>query len=182
MTKLTDMLDRYREEKGVVVRVGLIGSGTYPDGELVSMVGYINEYGYSGLVPARTATIRHAVDADGNISNGGKFIKKGAGGIERSVKIPEYQLEIPARPFFRTAVFENKNALKSLIAATIESDGISAAAEKAGQFMVEALSESVNTWQDPPNAKSTVRAKGYNAPLRANDRILRNSFTYEIEE
>jgi hypothetical protein len=52
----------------------------------------------------------------------------------------------------------------------------------AGEFMSDALKESVMTWGDPPNAASTIRAKGFNSPLRANDKLLRNSFTYEIEE
>jgi len=48
--------------------------------------------------------------------------------------------------------------------------------------MVDALKESVMTWTDPPNAKSTIRQKGFNSPLRGVDRLLRNSFTYEIEQ
>ncbi len=182
MTKLTDMMDRYAKGGSPVVKAGIMGGATYPDGELVSYVGYINEYGYKGVIPSRTQMVYHKLDSDGNIANGGRFVKKSKASIERLVVVPAYTLDIPARPFFRTAIEDNKQALKELIAATLRTGSPMDAAHKAGQFMVEAFGESVNTWTDPPNAKSTVREKGYNAPLRANDKLLRNSFSYEIDK
>lgn len=182
MTKLTDMLDKYRKAGSPKVKVGIMGDKTYPDGELVAYVGYVNEYGYKGMVPGRTQVIYHKLDKDGNIANGGKFVRKSKASIERTVVVPSYELNIPSRPFFRTAVANNKDALKELIAGVLRAGTVMDAAHKAGMFMADALQESVMTWTDPPNAASTIRSKGYDAPLRGPDKLLRNSFTYEIEE
>jgi hypothetical protein len=182
VTKLTEMLDKYRKGASPKVKVGIMGDKTYPDGELVAYVGYVNEYGYKGTVPGRTQMVYHKLDKDGNIANGGKFVKKSKASIERLVVVPSYELNIPSRPFFRTAVAENKDALKELIAKVLRAGSVMDAAHMAGEFMADKLQESVMTWSDPPNAKSTQAAKGYNAPLRANDKLLRNSFTYEIEQ
>lgn len=89
---------------------------------------------------------------------------------------------IPARPFFRTAIENNREILPQMTASLLSKHDPETAARKIGDHMVGELTRSVNNWSDPENAKSTQRAKGYNAPLRANDKVLRNSFSYEIEE
>lgn len=186
MSKLTDMINRIlgkgKAAKSVKLKVGIMGEKTYPDGEKVSFVGYVNEYGYKGTIPSHYGMVYHKTDKDGNISNGGKFVKESKSNLERMVVIPDYVLDIPSRPFFRTAIAKNRDPLKELIAAAIRAGSPLQAAQMAGEFMTDALKESVMTWSDPPNAKSTVAAKGYNAPLRANDKLLRNSFSYEIEQ
>lgn len=182
MSKLTDMLDKYRKGPNAALKVGIMGDKTYPDGQLVAYVGYVNEYGYKGMVPGRKQTIYHSVNADGSMRNDGRFVKAKKANLERIVDVPSYELNIPSRPFFRTAVANNKDALKAAIARAIRAGGMELGIRAAGEFMVDALKESVMTWTDPPNAKSTIRNKGYNSPLRGPDRLLRNSFTYEIEQ
>lgn len=186
MGKLSDMISRLlgknKSAKSVRLKVGIMGDKTYPDGEKVSFVGYVNEYGYKGTIPSHYGMIYHKTDKDGNIAHGGRFVKESKANLERMVVIPDYVLDIPSRPFFRTAVALNKDPLAELIAGVLRSGTPLEAAQKAGEFMAGALQESVMTWTDPPNAKSTVDQKGYNAPLRANDKLLRNSFTYEIEQ
>jgi hypothetical protein len=186
MSKLTDMINkilgRTKSAKNLALKVGIMGDKTYPDGQKVSFVGYVNEYGYKGIVPSRYGMVYHKLDKDGNIANGGRFVKESKASIERQVVIPDYELNIPSRPFFRTAVANNKEALKEAIAKAIRHGGVDFGVRIAGEFMVDALKESVMTWTDPPNAPSTVKSKGYQAPLRANDKLLRNSFTYEIEQ
>lgn len=137
MSKLTEMLDKYRKGESVRLKVGIMADKTYPDGQKVAFVGYVNEYG--------TPTI-------------------------------------PSRPFFRSAVAKNKDILPEMVAALTKKHGPEAAARMIGEHMVGQLSESVMTWSEPPNAQSTIRAKGYNAPLRGEDRLLRKSFSYEIEK
>lgn len=136
MTKLTDMLDRYRKKGTLGMKVGIMGAKTYPDGIKVATVGYLNEYG------TKTA---------------------------------------PARPFFRTAVEKNKDVLPAMAASLLKNNDPETALRLIGEHMAGEFSDSVMTWSDPPNAQSTIDAKGYNAPLRANDKLLRNSFSYEIE-
>lgn len=90
---------------------------------------------------------------------------------------------IPARPFFRQTIANNKKVLPQMIASLIKKgDSPELVLKKVGQHMVDEFTESVQTWREPPNAASTIRAKGYNAPLRGPDRLLRNSFSYEIEQ
>lgn len=90
---------------------------------------------------------------------------------------------IPARPFFRQTIANNKKVLPQMIASLIrKGDSPELVLKKVGQHMVDEFTESVQTWREPPNAPSTIRAKGYNAPLRGPDRLLRNSFSYEIEQ
>lgn len=137
MSKLTDMLDKYRGLDKVALRVGIMGNETYPDGTSVAGVGYTNEYG--------TDTI-------------------------------------PSRPFFRSTIANERSILPNMTASLVSSHGAEAALRQVGEHMVSALSESVQTWSEPPNSPSTIRAKGYNAPLRGPDLLLRNSFSYEIEK
>lgn len=143
MSKLTEMLDKYRKSGNVKLKVGIMGDKTYPDGTKAAMVGYVNEYG----APA---------DSEDQI--------------------------IPARPFFRTAIENNSRVLPEMVASLLKKHDPETVARLVGEHMVGQFSDSVQTWTEPSNADSTIRQKGYNAPLRANDRILRNSFSYEIEE
>lgn len=90
---------------------------------------------------------------------------------------------IPARPFFRQTIANNKKVLPQMIASLIKKgDSPELVLKAVGQHMVDEFTESVQTWREPPNAPSTIRTKGYNSPLRGPDRLLRNSFTYEIEQ
>lgn len=89
---------------------------------------------------------------------------------------------IPSRPFFRETVFRNKAVIPKMVASLLKNNDPEIVLRLVGEHMVGEFTESVMTWSDPPNAESTQKAKGYNAPLRANDRLLRNSFTYEIEK
>lgn len=143
MSKLTDMLDRYRKKGTLGMKVGIMGAQTYPDGIKVATVGYLNEYG--------TKT------ADG-------------------------KTHIPARPFFRSTIANNTDVLPKMVAALLKGNDPETTLRLIGEHMVGEFTDSVMTWINPENAKSTQKAKGYDAPLRANDKLLRNSFSYEIEK
>lgn len=139
MSKLTDMLDRYRKKGTLGMKVGIMGAKTYPDGMKAAHVGWINDQG-----------VPHA--------------------------------HIPSRPFFRETIFRNKAIIPEMAAALLKGNDPETALRLIGEHMVGEFSDAVMTWSDPPNAESTVRSKGYQAPLRANDKLLRNSFSYEIEK
>ena len=97
--------------------------------------------------------------------------------------INEYGTDIiPTRPFFRAAIANERSVLPQMAASLLGKNDPETALRLIGEHMVGALADSVQTWSEPPNAPSTIAQKGYNAPLRANDRLLRNSFSYEIEE
>ena len=101
-------------------------------------------------------------------------------GFDNEYGVPERR--VPARPFFRTAIKENQAQIREMFPELLKKNDVATALGLVGSFMADALQESVMTWQEPPNAQSTIDAKGYNAPLRANDRILRNSFSFKVSE
>lgn len=178
---LVDRLKKIAEQKAIRARVGIIEPMRYPDGELVAQVGYWNEYGYQGTIPARTATVYHSVnEKTGDLNKGGKFVKKSKANLAREVVIPAYELNIPARSFFRTAIENNRNKLGPMFAQSAEKHDTETAMREVCEHMVDELKMSVLTWTEPRNAKSTIRKKGYNAPLRGPDKLLRDSFSYEI--
>lgn len=86
----------------------------------------------------------------------------------------------PPRSFFRASIDSARIPLGKIVAMHLPTSGAEKALALAGEYMVGELKQSVMTWTDPPNAESTVKQKGYNAPLRANDKLLRNSFSYEV--
>ena len=88
----------------------------------------------------------------------------------------------PARPFFRSTIASNRAVLPEMIASLLTKHDPETVLRLVGEHMSDELKQAVMTWTDPPNAQSTIDAKGYNAPLRANNRLLRNSFSYEIEQ
>ena len=90
--------------------------------------------------------------------------------------------KIPSRPFFRTAIANVKNEMVDTIAKSLRSNDVETALRHGGEILTNELKEQVMTWSDPPNAPYTIAQKGYNAPLRGNDRLLRNSFTVEISD
>lgn len=87
---------------------------------------------------------------------------------------------IPPRPFFRTAVENNRDKLGPMFVRAVQKHDTEAAMRTVCEHMVDELKTSVLTWTDPPNAPSTIKAKGYNSPLRGPDKLLRDSFSYEI--
>lgn len=139
MSKLTEMLDKYRKSGSLGMKVGIMGDKTYPDGMKVAHVGWINDQGAP-----------HA--------------------------------HIPSRPFFRETVFRNQAVIPKMVAALLKNNEPETVLRLVGEHMVGEFTDAVMTWKDPPNAQSTIDAKGYDAPLRANDKLLRNSFSYEIEQ
>lgn len=89
---------------------------------------------------------------------------------------------IPPRPFFRTTVENNRDKLGPMFVRAVQKHDTEAAMRAVCEHMVDELKMSVLTWTDPPNAPSTIKKKGFDSPLRGNDKLLRNSFSYEILE
>lgn len=180
---LSDKLEKIAGQRAIKAKIGIIDSMTYPDGELVAQVGYWNEYGYQGTIPARTATVYHSVnEKTGDLNKGGKFVKKSKANLAREVVIPAYELDLPARSFFRTAIENNRDKLGPMLIRLMEKHDTETAIRMMCEHMVDELKTSVLTWTDPPNAPSTIKKKGYDAPLRGPDKLLRNSFSYEINQ
>ena len=179
---LADKLQKIAAQRAVKARVGILEDKTYPDGPAVAQVGYWNEYGYEGIVvPERTGTVYHSVnEKTGEMNAGGKFVKKSKANLAREVVIKEHNISIPPRPFFRKTIADNRKLLPSMAAKLLKKHDPETVMRILCDYLVDQLENTVQTWTDPPNAKSTIRQKGYDSPLRGPDRLLRNSFSYEI--
>ena len=89
---------------------------------------------------------------------------------------------IPPRPFFRLGVRESRPEAMRVLAVSLEKGmGAEKSLLLAAEVVKNKITENIMTWGEPPNARTTILAKGYNAPLRGNDRLLRNSITTAIE-
>ena len=122
------------QQDNVVLRVGIIESATYPDGESVAQVAFNNEYGTSS---------------------------------------------IPPRPFFRQTIRNNKAGWSLSVQNLLKSHDAEAAMNLLGQHMQGQLVQTINGWNAPPNAPSTIAKKGFNAPLRDSMQMAR-TINYEV--
>ena len=91
---------------------------------------------------------------------------------------------IPERPFFRQAMAGAKRDLTpKTLAALRRGPGMvvdRAEAGRIGLFLVDRLQVSITTLRSPPNAPSTVKAKGSSNPL-IDTAFMRNSATWRVE-
>jgi hypothetical protein len=88
---------------------------------------------------------------------------------------------IPARPFFRTMISRESpgwGALLTRAATHYHYDGASVL-QFMGVKISEQLQQSIVDWKDPPNAESTIRAKGFNKPL-IHTSHMQNSVDFEV--
>lgn len=79
------------------------------------------------------------------------------------------------RPFFRSAIEQNKNQLGHM-ASSLMSKGFTEEETigQLGDYMVGQVTESIATWTTPRNRQATIDKKGFNAPLRETKTMLRS--------
>lgn len=81
----------------------------------------------------------------------------------------EYGTEdIPPRPFFRKTIAENSPDWGKQAAQLLKSNNydVDITLNKLGEHIKGQVTEAILTYEDPPNAPSTIKKKGFNAPLR----------------
>jgi hypothetical protein len=93
---------------------------------------------------------------------------------------------IPPRPFMRPAVFEHKTDLTNLLHRQDRQAlrGIQVTMvvlERFGEYVKGLIQEQIINTNEPPNAPSTIKRKGFNAPLR-DTHLMLNSVRYQAEE
>lgn len=89
----------------------------------------------------------------------------------------------PARPFFRTMINRESPGWAILLGKAAEHynyDGPTVL-KFMGVKVAEDLQSSITGWQDPPNAKSTIRIKGFNKPL-VHTNHMHDSVDFEVKE
>lgn len=178
-------LKAYLEKIGKTMpmaEVGIMEQATYPDGESVAQVGYWNEYGHTGVIPSRSQLVYRSLnERTGEFNKNGKFVKKDKSNFASWVTIPSYTVDVPARPFFRTAIENNRGKLPEMAAALMKKHDydVEHVVALLSEHMVDELHVSVMTWTTPPNTKATQAKKGVDAPLR-DSMLLSRSFSYEV--
>ena len=89
----------------------------------------------------------------------------------------------PPRPFFRTMIAKESPSWPGKmehLAKSTKFDG-AAVLKLIGEDIAGALQESIANFTDPPNAPSTVKAKGFNKPLVDTGQMLR-AVSYEVKK
>jgi hypothetical protein len=87
----------------------------------------------------------------------------------------------PPRPFFRRMIATKQHGWGAVLARQMELTGNNSelALGRLGELVTGQLAESITTLSDPPNATSTVAAKGFDKPLIDTGHML-NSISYEL--
>ena len=90
--------------------------------------------------------------------------------------------KIPARPFMRYTIQEENSGWGDIVADQLEM-GVTPkfAMGILGTVIKGQIIDNIESWQEPPNAPSTIKRKGFNAPLRHTG-ILKSSITYRVRE
>lgn len=176
---LAAALRKYVACNGKKVRVGIFEEATYAkvDGEAlhVAQVAYWNEYGAQVDVHEHQITNYRLVnEKTGDFRRNGRFVKKAKSNFATTHTVPAHTITIPARSFFRKTIRENKAKWVNSMPALIKQHDSMKALAVTGKMMKDDLVESIMTWTEPPNAKSTIAKKGSNAPLRDTMQMARS--------
>lgn len=86
---------------------------------------------------------------------------------------------IPARPFFRNAISENRKDWKKKYASLLKKTDFDVATKTLAEVIVGDIKQSITTLDSPPLAKSTIKQKGFSKPLIDTGHML-NSVDYRI--
>ena len=90
---------------------------------------------------------------------------------------------IPERPFFRNALAESERSVGRILQGGLDTKKMVVDEQLAGRVGAHVqgkIRDSITALNEPPNAPSTVRAKGSSDPLMDTG-TLRNSVDWEVE-
>lgn len=164
------------------VSVGFFEGAAYPDGLPVAMVAFWNEYGNIIQMPAREQTIYRKLNKNGDFLKKGQFVKKEKSNFETTHAVGAHVINVPPRPFFRNAIEKNQEEwIRKCVFLLKQNDfNVDVVLEKMGNLIKNNIQESIVNFKNPPNAPSTIKKKGFDAPLRETKQML-NSVDYKIE-
>lgn len=175
--RLRDLAERLGS--GRVLKVGFLNNETYPDGTSLPYVAAIQEFGATIQIQAHTKELYFKQGKNGAIGN--KFVKKSKSNFAQEVNVGAYTVFIPPRPFMRNAIENDSGNWSKVFKEAIKRTGsVDQALAILGEKVKESIQDSIRTFTDPPNAKSTIRKKGFDAPLRDTGTLL-NHVAYEVK-
>ena len=94
----------------------------------------------------------------------------------------EYGTETaPSRPFFRKTIRDNQSGWVNRIGGLVKSNNADKALALLGEHISGQIVQTITTFAEPPNATSTIKKKGFDAPLRDTMQMAR-SVGYEVSD
>ena len=110
----------------------------------------------------------------------------GALSVAEVARFNEFGAGVPARPFMRPAVHSRRQDLTTALhrmyrQAIRDNQDTLDVLEKFGEQVKGMIQEQITNTYSPPNAPSTIKRKGFNAPLR-DTLIMLHSVRYQAEE
>lgn len=176
-SRMREIAERLANAK--TLKVGFLNNETYPDGTSLPYVAAIQEFGATINVQAHTKELYFKQGKNGVI--GTKFVKKSQSNFAQTAQVGAYTVFIPPRPFMRNAIEANSKNWSQQFKEAIKNTGsIDQALEILGEKVKEDIQDSIRNFSDPPNAKSTIKKKGFDAPLRDTGTLL-NHVSYEVK-
>ncbi len=151
-----------------LLRMGFLESAIYPDGTPIAYIAMINEFGATIKKGASTQIIYRKPKRLRKGSKGNRFVKASSkNAVAKEVDVVAHDIIIPARPFFRQTIAKYKNTWGPELAAVLKASNYDAERALAlmGKHMGEQLQQAIREFSNPPNAKSTIRKKGFDSPL-----------------
>jgi hypothetical protein len=163
------------------VRVGFLEGSTYPDGTSIPEIAAIQEFGGRIEREPSEVTLYRKVLKNGEFSKNGQFVKKEKSNFATDHYVGAYVITIPARPFFRNMIAQCSSEWGEKLGGLMTQKKYDAAKALAlmGQAIEGQLRDSITEMVDPPNAKSTIAAKGFDKPL-VNTGVMRQSVDSEV--
>lgn len=106
--------------------------------------------------------------------------------VAQVARYNEFGAGVPARPFMRPAVHQRKTDLTNLLhkqyrQALRDNQDTLEVLERFGEYVKGIIQEQIVNTNEPPNAPSTIKKKGFNAPLR-DTLIMLHSVRFQAEE
>ncbi len=162
-------------------------AGTTKDGSLtMAQLGAIHEFGADIVQPPQAVTLYRRLKRDGSFAHGGRFVKKKRSNFATTAVTGWKRIHIPSRPFLRTAIDNNKNAIARMAQKEVgkiidgEQDANFALAG-LGLYVEGLVQRNFVTGHFAPNAPSTIRKKRSSRPL-IDSGHLRQSIRYVIRQ
>lgn len=168
--------------KAKMLRVGFVDGATYPDGTNVAQVAFWNEYGAKVNVAAHQTTVYRSMKKNGDFNKNGRFVRRSQANFASTHDVPAHTITIPARPFMRLTISErseNWGVLLGKLAVRNNFD-MDKTMGLMGEQITGDIQKTIRTFNDPPNAKSTIAKKGKDNPLIDTGTMIR-SVGYDFE-
>ena len=181
--RLIKLMERVDNNKQVVAGIAegvMYNAGRYPSDRKRTMtmasIAAINEFGGTAAHPGGTQYFWKSGEM--------QYVSNDYAGTKQFPRTKPHEITIPERPFLRASMQRNKRKYMKMIADNLQGmiKGEIKPAQvyrKIGWEVVKDVKNTISTWDDPSNAKSTVKHKGGNNPLSDTGQ-LSNAIKYRV--